>query len=88
MGKKEKNPKKKHKKTIVIIAIIVALLLLIIWGVSCAGSAAPKSLVTTTQATRGELQESISTSGTVESEDKKVYFAPVAGTMDEVNVAA
>ncbi len=95
MGKKEKNQmtntnvvkgKKKHKKTIVIIVVIV-LLLLIVRMVSCAGNAGAAAMVTTTQAMRGELQESISTSGLVESEEKKVYFAPVAGTVDTVNVA-
>lgn len=81
--------RKKRKKAPIIIAIIVVILFVLIKLVGSVLSAASATvLVTTTTATRGELQESISTSGMVESEEKKVVFAPVTGVIGEVKVAA
>ena len=79
--------RKKRKKAPIIIAVVV-ILFVVIRLVSCAFTPAESALVTTTSATRGELQESISTSGTVVSEEKKVFFAPVGGTIADVAVAA
>ncbi len=84
----EEKMKKKRKKAPIIIAVIVVVLFVVIRLVSCAFTPAEAGLVTTTTATRGELQESINTSGSVVSEEKKVIFAPVNGTVAEVNVAA
>ncbi len=81
------KPKKKRKKSHIIIAIIV-ILFVVIRLVSCAFMPDTAAIVNTTTATRGDLQESISTSGMVESEEKKVIFAPVTGTLTEVNVEA
>lgn len=82
-GSKKKG--KKGKKTVVIIAVIVLILLFLLLK-GCSGGEATV-LVTTTAATRGELQESVSTSGTVAAEEVKVFFAPVAGTIAQVKVA-
>lgn len=83
----KKGPKGKKKKAPIIIAVIVILFLIIrIAGRSLADSQI--AIVTTTQALRGDLQESIITSGTVLSEEVKVIFAPVSGTLGEVNVEA
>lgn len=79
--------KKKRKKAPIIIAIVV-IVLLVLWMVSCSLKPAPATLVNTTSATRGELQESISTSGTVGSGAQKTYFAPLSGVIGEVRVAA
>lgn len=79
--------KKKRKKTPIIIAVAV-IVLLVAWMVSCSLKPVPAAPVTTTTATRGELQESISTSGTVGSGEQKTYFAPLAGVLGEVKVAA
>lgn len=81
--------KKKKKKTIIIIVIIIILIL--IWRmVSCTASAvsAASAMVTTTTPIIGDLQESITTSGSVASEETKVYFAPVSGVLGDINVAA
>ncbi len=97
MKKKDKNqdviqemnqgkPKKKRKKTLVIIAVIIVLLIFI--SSLFSGSSEPTALVTVATVEKGDLQESISTSGTIESEEKKVYFAPVGGTVEGVSVAA
>ena len=79
--------KKKRKKSSIIITVII-IVVLVLWMVSCALTPAAAVIVTTTVAERGDIQESISTSGTVASEDKKVVFAPVAGRLGEVKVAA
>ncbi|MBR1931442.1 MAG: efflux RND transporter periplasmic adaptor subunit [Lachnospiraceae bacterium] len=80
--------KKKKRKKIVIILVAVIVIALIIGAVSCSRAAGSAAYVTTTKATRGEIQESISTSGLVESEIKKVYFARVGGAIASVNVSA
>lgn len=79
--------KKKRKKAPIIIAIIVVVFIVFYMAI---GAMMPETaaFVTTTTATRGDLQDSISTSGTVASEEKKVIFAPVSGSLAEVNVAA
>lgn len=80
-------PRKKGKMGRIVIAVI-AIILIVLWLVSRAMPTQSVALVTTTSVTRGELQESISTSGTVTSEESKVFFAPVNGTVATVNVAA
>ena len=56
--------------------------------ISCAVKPQAAAVVTVGKAERGDLQESISTSGTVSGEEKKVIFAPVNGRLGEVSVAA
>lgn len=79
--------KKKRKKAPVII-IIVLIILVVFWMISCAVKPQAAAVVTVGNAERGELQESVSTSGTVSSEQKKVVFAPVNGRLGEVTIAA
>lgn len=85
----EKRPRKKrkHKKGFIIIAVIVVALIIlkVVFG-SRAGAAA--AVVTTVLPTRGDLQDTVSTSGTVESGEVKVIFAPVSGTIGSVNAEA
>lgn len=83
----ENKKKRKRKKTPVIIAIAVAFLV-ITCVIRHAISSPAAPLVTTTQALRGDLQESVTTSGTVLSEDVLVVFAPANGTLADVNVKA
>lgn len=78
--------KKKRKKAPIVIAVIVVLV--VVWRlVACSMTGPAASVVMTTSPVLGELQESISTSGTVSSEEQKVYFAPVNGVLGKVNVA-
>ena len=81
------KPGKKRKKAPVIIAIIV-IVLIVIRMVSCAFSGNAGVMVSTTSAFRGDIEENISTSGKVASEESKVLFAPVSGRLSEINVAA
>lgn len=81
--------KKKHKRKItpIIIAAVVVLFIIVrVIGHMMSSSMAP--LVTTTQALRGDIQESVTTSGTVLSEDVLVVFAPANGILADVNVEA
>ena len=84
---KAKNPGKKRKKAPAIIAAII-IVLIVIRLVSCAFSGNVGVQVSTTNAFRGDIEESVSTSGKVVSEEKVVLFAPVGGRLNEVNVAA
>ncbi len=84
-GKKGEGKPKKSKKTLVIICVIVIVLLFLLLR-GCAGGEAA-AMVTTTNATRGDLQETVSTSGTVAAEEVKVFFAPISGKLEQVNVA-
>lgn len=84
-GKAKKG--KKRKKAPIIISIIVVVFL-IFTAVSCSMSSDAGAYVTTTTATRGEIQESVSTSGTVSSERQEVIFAQVGGKLAKVNVTA
>jgi len=43
-------------------------------------------MVTTTQALRGDIEQTLSTSGTVGSEKVKTYFSPVGATIQDVSV--
>ena len=78
---------KKRKKAPVIIAIAV-ILLLVIRMMSCAFSGNSGVMVSTTAAFRGDIEQSVSTSGKVASEEKAVLFAPVSGRLSEIKVAA
>ena len=94
--RKQKEAKRKHKagksgkkrkKAPVIIAVIV-IVLIVIRMVSCAFSGNAGVMVSTTGAFRGDIEESVSTSGKIVTEEKEVLFAPVSGRLNEINVAA
>ena len=78
---------KKRKKAPVIIAVII-IVLIVIRMVSCAFSGNAGVMVSTTGAFRGDIEESVSTSGKIVTEEKEVLFAPVSGRLNEINVAA
>lgn len=82
-----KKGKKKSKKTAVIITVIALVLVFLICR-GCAGGGDGGTVVTTAAPSRGSLQESVSTSGSVAAEQVKVFFAPAAGKLEQVNVAA
>lgn len=84
-GGKKKGFFKRHKKLCIVSAVVIVIVLLLARG--CGSASGTGAVVTTTKAFRGELQESISTSGSVEAETVKVYFAPAAGKLAKINVA-
>ena len=76
----------KSKKTrVIIIAVVVILLFLLLKG--CSGGEVT-TMVTTAYAEKGDLEESVSTSGVVQAEEVKVFFAPTSGKLANINVAA
>ena len=83
----KKEEKRKRKKAPVIIAVII-IVLIIIRLVSCAFSGNGGVMVSTTNAFRGDIEENVSTSGKVASEEKEILFAPVSGRLSVINVAA
>ncbi|MCM1044873.1 MAG: efflux RND transporter periplasmic adaptor subunit [Candidatus Gastranaerophilales bacterium] len=80
-----KGRKKRKKAPIIIGGVLV--LLLILRMVSCALTPDMGAVVTTTNAFRGELQESVSASGRVESGEQDVVFSRVNGRIDQVLVS-
>lgn len=84
---KTAKPRKKRKKAPIIIAVVIVLFI-IFRAVACSSGGSAGAIVTTANAFRGDLQESISTNGTVKSEEISVIFAPVSGILESVNVAA
>lgn len=82
-----KSPKKKKSKKTLVIIIVVVITLLFLMLRGCGGGESG-AMVTTANAERGSLQESVSTSGTVSAEDVTVFFAPANGKLANVNVTA
>lgn len=89
--KKEKQPtdpaKKKKRRKIILFVVIGVLVLLFILSKLFGGNGAA-AVVTTTQAQIGDLQQTIDTSGTVKTEESKVYFSNVDVKVGEVKVQA
>ena len=93
-AKKEKAPKtpmdKKKKKKIIrrcVIGGIVIVIIILRVGSSIAAKSA--GVVVQTEAVSvQDIEQTLNTSGTVKSEEKKTYFAPVSVKIGTVNVAA
>lgn len=89
--KKEKQPtdpaKKKKRRKIILFVVIGVLVLLFILSKLFGGNGAA-AVVTTTQAQIGDLQQTIDTSGTVKTEESKVYFSNVDVKVGEVKAQA
>lgn len=89
--KKEKKPldkaaKKKRRRIIIIIVIVVILVLFILKSIL--GGNGAQAIVTTTEATTGEIEQTINTSGTVTTENTKTYFSDVSVKVGSVQVQA
>lgn len=89
--KKEKKPmdkakKKKIRKRVIIIAA-VALIVLFVVSKMFGGDGA-QAMVMTTPAVKGEIEQTINTSGTVTTDDTKNYFSDVNIKIGKVNVSA
>lgn len=78
----EKKRRKKRIRNGILCAVLVILILII--AVSCAAGKQNINIVTVTNPTVGDVEEEVSTSGLVESEEIKTYFAPVSGRLDQV----
>lgn len=88
--KKEKKPvdkaKRKKRRRIIILALVALLILyIVISNIVAANRPIP---VTTTAAAKGEIEQTINTSGTVTTDHSKTYFSDVNVQIGEVNVKA
>lgn len=79
--------KKKKGKKIVILIIVIALIVAGLWACSNTGEQAV-NVVEVIRPEIGSIEEVVSVSGTVESEEVKTYFAPVTGELSEISVEA
>lgn len=89
--KKEKKPldraaKKKRRR--IILCSILAVLVVLFAVSKVLGSNGPQAVVATTSAITGEIEQTISTSGTVTTETTKSYFSDVDVKIGDVAVAA
>lgn len=82
---KKKKKKKRKKAPIIIVLVIVILIAVRLFA--CGNTGAP-AVVTTARPILGDVEESISTSGIVSSEEQKTYFAQVSGVLGTVHVEA
>lgn len=95
-GKKEKkkkdklpaDPAKKKKRRRVVLLVIVGVVVLLFILMKILGGNGAQAIVTTTQAQIGDLQQTIDTSGTVNTEETKVYFSDVDVKVGEVKAKA
>lgn len=84
--KKEKKPHKKVKKRYFVIGGI-AVVLLTLFAVSKVTAGGTVMPVECASAYKGDVEESISASGKVESANTQVYFSPVGARIAALNVA-
>lgn len=90
-AKKEKKPwdkaKKKKVRRRVIVGVLTALVIIFFVSNSMmAKNTAP--MVTTIAASIGDVEQVLSTGGTVKSDEKRTYFAPLSVEVGEVKVSA
>lgn len=84
-GEKPKMDKKKKKR---IILVSVAVVLVLFVGVNKIFAKDMAMTVYTTQVLKGDIKETVSTSGTIESEEIKTYFSKINGTIGTIHVSA
>ena len=91
MPKKEKTPMDKEKKKKIRRRVIAGVVVALIAAFFVRNSLAAKNsapMVTTVAAAVEDVEQVLSTGGTVKSDETKTYFAPVSVSVGEVKVAA
>ena len=88
--KKEKKPvdkakRKKRRRIIILVLVALLVLYIVISNMIAANQPTP---VMTTAAAKGEIEQTINTSGTVTTDHSKTYFSDVNVKIGEVNVSA
>lgn len=83
--KTKKKMSKKVKRRLIISGVAVVLIGYIV-GNSVMASEQPIT-VTTVKVLKGDVEQTINTSGIVESDETKTYFSPLNATVETVNVA-
>lgn len=82
----EKKKRKKKIRNLILIAVLVIVILFL--ALSCGRNEGGVLMVETTRPITGSVEETVSTSGTVQSENIKVYFAPVSGKIAGIHIEA
>jgi HlyD family secretion protein len=77
--------KKVIRRSIIGVVAGVFVLFIVISNIAAANT---KPVVYTAQVSKGDIEQTLSTSGTVTSEETKTYFAPISVKVGEINVAA
>lgn len=96
---KKKKEKKKEKKVLtpekkrrrrkrIILLVVLAIILVIVAGLVYSSMQAGKAptQVTIIDAKKGNIEQTVSTSGTVDTDEAVVYYANVTATVDSLNV--
>lgn len=83
---KAEKPKMDKKKKRKIIWGAAAGVLVLFFVVNSVFAKEAGMIVNTTEVLKGDIEESVSTSGTVASEEEKVYFSQITGTIGSLNV--
>ena len=88
--KKEKKPvdkakRKKRRRIIILVLVVLFILYIVISNIVAANQPIP---VMTTSASKGEIEQTINTSGTVTTDNSKTYFSDVNVQIGKVNVSA
>ena len=89
--KAEKTPMDKAKKKKIIKRVVFGVLAVVVIGFFVMNSLAAKNvtpIVQTMEVVRGDVEQVLSTSGTVKTEEVKTYFSDVAVQIGDVKVAA
>ncbi len=82
----EKKRRKKKIRNLILAAVLVLVILFL--ALSCGRNEGGVLMAETVSPIIGNVEESISTSGTVQSENIKVYFAPVSGKIAGIHIEA
>ncbi len=77
--------KKIIRRSIIGVVAGVFVLFIVISNIAAANT---KPVVYTAQVSKGDIEQTLSTSGTVTSEETKTYFAPISVKVGEINVEA
>ena len=85
--KKEKKPvdkakRKKRRRIIILVLVVLFILYIVISNIVAANQPIP---VMTTSASKGEIEQTINTSGTVTTDNSKTYFSDVNVQIGKVN---
>ena len=85
---RDEKPKMEKKKKRRMTVIAVAAVLVLFVGANRIFAKDMAMMVTTTEVLRGDIKETVSTSGTVASEEVKTYFSKINGTVGIIYVKA
>ena len=81
----EQKKKRNRKVRLIVIMVLIAALVVYFIASSVMAKSAPVS-VETASVTKGKIEQTVKTSGTVETENKKTYFAGTAAPIEKMDI--